>query len=391
MQSGPSLEMNPLVDCAGTILSLVTQLKNTASHPDIRLLYQKTVELVREYERQLRDYQIDPETVFNARYALCALIDETVLNTPWGSHSFWSTESLLTSFHRETWGGEHVYQILEIALRAPDQSRNILELIYICMSLGFMGKLRVVERGTIQHDEIRDRIFRTLRPHMGDYQKELSPQWQSNEKRFNRLRGLVPTWVIMSVLTMIIVGVYMGFSWHLNELSNPIHTEIHALVPWGVSKEAKKLPPPVEEVDQANTIRRLLQPEIQKGLVEIEGIPGQITIMLNNKGLFASGTAKVATAIAPVLQKIADALEQTEGEIFVIGHTDNIPIFTPKFPSNWHLSVDRAKAVSTKIAINDALKSRITAEGRGDTEPLYPNDTSKNRALNRRVEIILLQ
>ena len=383
--------MNPLVDAAGTILSLVTQLRNTPSHPDVRLLYQKTVELVREYERRLRDYQIDPETVFNARYTLCALIDETVLNTPWGSHSFWSTESLLTSFHRETWGGEHVYQILENAFRAPDYSRNLLELIYIAMSLGFMGKLRVVERGTIQHDEIRDRIFRVLRPHMGDYQKELSPNWRSTEKRFTRLRGLVPTWVIMSVLSLIIVGVFMGFSWHLNELSNPVHKDIHALVPWGPTKEQKKLPPPKEEVDQANKLRRLLQPEIQKDLVEIEGIPGQITIRINNRGLFASGTAKVATGILPVLQKIADALNQTEGEIFIIGHTDNVPIFTPKFPSNWHLSMARAKAVSAKIAINDALKKRITVEGRGDTEPLYENTTKEGRSLNRRVEISLLQ
>ena len=383
--------MNPLVDAAGTILSLVTQLRNTASHPDVQLLYQKAIELVREYERRLRDYQIDPQTISNARYTLCALIDETVLNTPWGNHSFWSTKSLLTTFDHQTWGGEYVYQILENCLRAPDQNRNLLELIYIAMSLGFMGKLRVIERGTIQHDEIRDRAFRTLRPHMGDYQKELSPHWKSTEKRFTRLRGLIPTWVIMSVLSLIIVGIFIGFSKHLNQLSNPVHKDIHALVPWGPTKEQKQLPPPKEEIDQADKLRQLLRTEIQQDLVEVEGIPGQITIRINNRGLFPSGTAKVATGILPLLQKIADALTQTEGEIFIIGHTDNIPIFTTKFPSNWHLSVARAKAVSAKIAINDALKQRITVEGRGDTEPLYENTTKEGRSLNRRVEIILLQ
>ncbi len=386
-----SLGMNPLVDAAGTILSLASQLQNTASHPDIRTLHRQASELIREFESNLRDHAIDPDTSFSAKYAMCAILDEIILNTPWGSHSFWSTESLLTTFHRETWGGEHVYQIIDTALQQPQQNHDLLELIYLCLSLGFMGKLRVTDRGTIQHDEIRDKIFRSLRPHMGDFDKELSPNCLSKEKKFNKLSGLIPAWVIISVLCLILFGVFAGFSWKLTQDSDPVFKDIHALVPWKPIVDKVTQPQSPEIKSDGKTLRQLLQQEIIAGKLEIDEIPGQITILLYNEGLFPSGTANVSANYSAILDKVANALQSVKGDLFVVGHTDNIPIFTPRFPSNWHLSVARSKAVVAQLKSSNALSRAITAEGRGDTEPLYENNSKQNRALNRRVEILILQ
>ena len=90
----------------------------------------------------------------------------------------------------------------------------------------------------------------------------------------------------------------------------------------------------------------------------------------------------------PLLKRIAEAISGVEGQVVVAGHSDNIPIHTIRFPSNWHLSVARAEAV-TKILQQGSPTTVITAEGRADNEPLVPNDSPENRARNRRVEIIL--
>ncbi|THB66959.1 MAG: hypothetical protein D6B27_05485 [Gammaproteobacteria bacterium] len=394
--------MNPIIDAAGTIFSLVNQLQNTANHPDIRSLHRQASELIRDFEKRLRDLNIDPDTIFSAKYAMCAIVDEIVLNTPWGSHSFWSTESLLTTFHRETWGGEHVYQILEVALRNPEQNRYLLELLHLCLSLGFMGKLRVTDRGALQHDEIRDKIYRALRNQIGDYNKVLSPNPTSEQRKFKKLTGLIPAWVIISILCLILFGVYAGFSWSLSEKSQPVFTEIHALVPNTKPKVEKQQDIQIASPEQntfipvkkeyAKTLREILSKEISQNKLDVkDDIPGQVTVVLRSNGLFRSGAAKVSKNYSRILKKIGNALIDIEGDIQVIGHTDSDGIHTLRFPSNWHLSIARAKAVTSQLTKIPELDGRIVTEGRGATEPLVENNSRTNKALNRRVEILILQ
>jgi type VI secretion system protein ImpK len=91
------------------------------------------------------------------------------------------------------------------------------------------------------------------------------------------------------------------------------------------------------------------------------------------------------------LERIAQALNQVEGGVLVVGHTDNVPIRSLRFPSNWHLSRARAQAVTKILSHHLELPERIQSEGRGSAEPLVPNDSPQNRARNRRVEITLLK
>jgi len=88
-----------------------------------------------------------------------------------------------------------------------------------------------------------------------------------------------------------------------------------------------------------------------------------------------------------VLDKIAKALEAIPGRIIVSGHTDNIAIRTPRFPSNWHLSLARASAVVKYMDNVGELTGRMLPEGRGENEPVADNETTEGRAKNRRVVI----
>jgi len=107
------------------------------------------------------------------------------------------------------------------------------------------------------------------------------------------------------------------------------------------------------------------------------------------KGMFASSSATVEQAFLPVLNRIGEAVNVEPGPLLVTGHSDNIPIRSVKFPSNWHLSVARADAVKQILAQKVKDPSRLTAEGKADNQPIAPNTTPEGREQNRRVEVVL--
>jgi type VI secretion system protein ImpK len=142
-------------------------------------------------------------------------------------------------------------------------------------------------------------------------------------------------------------------------------------------------------VRQESGLRDYLQNEINAGLAEVRDIPqGQVVIM-GGDGLFASGRAEVRSDSVPLLLAIGDALGQVQGRVLITGHTDDIPINSLRYPSNWHLSEARANAVQ-QILTTRVAPERLSAEGLADTRPVVANDTAANRAQNRRVEITLL-
>ena len=114
-------------------------------------------------------------------------------------------------------------------------------------------------------------------------------------------------------------------------------------------------------------------------------------IVVRGDGLFRSGGSVVKAGDIDLLKRIASALDEFPGKVLVTGHTDSDPIRTLKFPSNWHLSVARAKSVLGVLAADSSDSSRFEAEGRGDKEPLATNKTKAGKALNRRVEVTVLR
>ncbi|MDX1453790.1 MAG: flagellar motor protein MotB [Oleiphilaceae bacterium] len=154
---------------------------------------------------------------------------------------------------------------------------------------------------------------------------------------------------------------------------------------------AKKLEEMNEDAEaKAIEMASKLQEEVSKDMVEIETKGRKIVIRVQEKGAFASGSAELQYDFLPVLDKLIEILQDVEGGIAVEGHTDDIPINTYEFPSNWDLSVARALEVAHGLFDSGEIEqSRFTITGFADTRPLVPNDTPENRAKNRRVEIIL--
>ncbi|WP_162500909.1 OmpA family protein [Modicisalibacter coralii] len=123
--------------------------------------------------------------------------------------------------------------------------------------------------------------------------------------------------------------------------------------------------------------------------VEVSRVKGGINLRIQDHLLFGSGDADLTDPGRDVVQGLVSLLEQYEGEISVEGHTDSVPIDTPRFPSNWELSSARATAILRYLVKAGVDPSRLRAVGYADTRPLQSNATNQGRAANRRVEILI--
>jgi chemotaxis protein MotB len=139
-----------------------------------------------------------------------------------------------------------------------------------------------------------------------------------------------------------------------------------------------------------DNLRAVLREEIGKGLLEIKTQDDEIVIRIREKGSFPSGRAALQKNFLSVLKKIGIVLNDVEGKIIVAGHTDDVPIATRLYPSNWLLSAARAATVVHYLhKYAHVSPSRMQIRAHADTQPIAPNKTAENRAKNRRVEIIV--
>jgi type VI secretion system protein ImpK len=132
-----------------------------------------------------------------------------------------------------------------------------------------------------------------------------------------------------------------------------------------------------------------LQPEVDRKLVTLSDSNGRLLVRINNSGLFSVGSAEVSSEFRGLLERIGGALAADKFRAVVVGYTDNVPIRTIQFPSNWHLSEARASAVGKILSAYTGPEAIVT-EGRADSSPLASNDTAEGREANRRTEILVL-
>ncbi|MCB9728891.1 MAG: OmpA family protein [Deltaproteobacteria bacterium] len=155
-----------------------------------------------------------------------------------------------------------------------------------------------------------------------------------------------------------------------------------------VEHDLEKLSP------EALLIRQRFAEELEDKRLEIEVLPDRIIIRLPEQGVFPSGSAALDDSFLPILGKIRGELAEIPGSIVVAGHTDDVPIATARFRSNWDLSAARASSVVHVLLSPEADDEyidprRVVAQGYADTRPLVPNEDAESRARNRRVDIIL--
>jgi type VI secretion system protein ImpK len=218
--------LNPLVNAASTLLAVFSKTRESLSHPNVGSLHQQLDREIKAFDMEARKVGVKEDTVMIARYILCTILDEAVLNTPWGAESAWNQRTLLGTFHKETAGGEKFFAILDRLRNSPAENIDVLELIYICLSLGYEGKYRIVARGRDQLEQLRDDLFYIIRSYRGEYERSLSPCWQGLANSRNTLLNYIPMWVVASVFVGLMALTYSGFRYWLDQSSSAVSQQL---------------------------------------------------------------------------------------------------------------------------------------------------------------------
>ena len=385
----PLVGTNPLLAQASPLLNTVATIRRTLSHRDPSGLREDLLRALGDFERGARQANGNPEQIQIARYCLCSMLDEAVSLMPWGESSGWSQRSLLVSLHGETFGGEKVFKYLNDAMESPRRNLDLLELMYACLALGFEGRYHVVDNGRAQVDALRDQVNATIRRERGEAERDLSGKWRGVERAPQPLVRRVPAWLVLATAGLLLFVVFVAFTMLLAGRSDPVFAALAAVRADPGKYEpiaAPNLPPPVAPTPR---LTPLLAGEIQAGQLEVTEDALVSHVVIRGDSFFAPGKADIKTDLIPVINRIAEAMDKLPGSIVVIGHTDDKAIRSLRFPSNFELSLERARGVASLIDAKLKDRNRIRTEGAAEARPLAPNDTPEGRAKNRRVEITL--
>ena len=324
-------------------------------------------------------------------------MDEFVMGTPWGAGSIWNKQSLLSMFHKETHGGDRFFQMLKKLMQNPSRNIDLLELLYVCLALGFQGRYRVSRDGMNELAEIRESLYDTIRELREESEPALSPNWEGLRKSAMSKPPILPAWLSVSIVIMLLVGIFSLWRMGLGNYADPVRANL-----MNVGREESLLPTrllaptaPVHIPDPSPprfALREFLSPEIDRRQVSVSELPDRIVVSIPGDNLFATGSEFINSEYHEIFRRIGEGLQQTTGRIMVVGHSDNVPMRrNRRFGSNFELSQARAESVVTLLRETISKPGRMVAEGLGDTRPIAPNTDASGRARNRRVEITLLE
>ena len=385
---------SPLLAAASPLLQLLARLRNTLTPPDAGDLRERAVAAMRRFERDAQAAGVPAELLQPSHYALCASLDDVVLNTPWGSEGDWALHSLISTFHNEVRSGERFFEILIRLRQNPAKFLSVLEIMYQCLALGFMGRYRLSPRGPAEIDSLREDLYAVIASARAPADVELSPAWRGVDAPYRPMARRLPLWVAGSAGLAVLGGLFIWFSLGLADGSDAAYEQAMRTPPVTMPAIARSGPiqplkmPPAGPGALAR-LKTFLQPEIVAGQVEVVGTESAAIVRTRQLSLFGAGSASLVDKAVPLLERIGAALKSETGSVQVVGYTDDQPIRTVRFPSNFQLSASRANAASTIIAETIGDHSRLSTEGRADADPIAPNTTPDGRAANRRIEIVL--
>ncbi len=409
----PKTGTNQIVAAASPVLAAAVRIASDRGRaPDIDRLRRAMVAAMRKFETEALATGMDTRALRAARYALCATVDDMVLSTPWGANSGWAQQTMTSIFHNEVSGGERFFDILEQMQQDLGNNEPVVELMYLCLSLGMIGKYRVMPRGVAALTELREGVYRTIRQRRGDFERELSPRWKGINAGARPLTRRIPLWAIgLGTLTAACL-MYIIFTFLLASVSEVAFAELFALPPRGAivvpraplpALAAAPAPAPVPAPaptpaaqavirgSLAGKLRQFLAPEIRQGIVAVLDDAQTTTVRLSAPNMFASGTAALNGSYVPLIGRIAEAMNDEPGVVQINGYTDDQPIRTARFPSNFELSQARAEAVADIVKPKLKDPKRIKVQGKGQADPIADNKTAEGRQQNRRTEFVLVR
>ncbi|QDC10314.1 hypothetical protein FHY55_14130 [Oceanicola sp. D3] len=394
--SGMSADANPIVASCASLLVLFGRLRSQVVDMHAVPLMQHVTEEIEASEERMLEAGVDQTDALIAKYCICGTADDIVQNLPGTDRGVWLQYSMSARFFNKRTAGVGFFQEVDKALQNPIHKYHLLELMLICMQLGFEGQYRATQGGDVKLGQIKRGIYEALRRVKSRGDDDISPRWKGIEMAARRSFTKVPVWAYAILASAVLAGGYFGMRLMLTTEGNALTTEMRNLHPQEMIELVRRtsgpiapppLPPPPPETGQLD---RLKEAFAGNGAIDVAVKGDFIVIKLDNSILFDSGKADVKEEFIPLGEDIAQVLEQEPGPIRFIGHTDSDKLSgRGKYKNNFELSVARAKSVAGVITPLLSNPERVEVDGRGEDEPIASNDTSEGKAQNRRVEIMI--
>lgn len=221
--------INPLIGAAAPLFTLAGKLPHLITSPDLPKLYHDLAHEIKAFENKAQHHNYRAQTIFAARFALCAWLDEIILQTPWGNNPHWRQENLLTAFQQEDWDGEKIFLMLQRICDDPAIHIDLLELLYLCLSLGFEGKYRNVERGHAQLAQIVDELYKIIQQQRGEFSKRLTINPVAHKDTVKIRYRLWPKRIAIATTFSLLLAVYSTLNFTLDHHANKLLQEISQL------------------------------------------------------------------------------------------------------------------------------------------------------------------
>jgi type VI secretion system protein ImpK len=387
---------NVMIEAAGPVLLLLGRLRASLMHARFSNLMDQMAEAIDGFDKELRANSVTQEMATEAKYIVCATADDIVQHIPSEDRHVWTQYSMLSRFFGERIGGVKFFEKLDKAKQDPVVNYDLLELMYACLALGFQGRYRTEGSGVVTLQTIQRNLYETLRRVRPRTSLDLSPNWPGQEMPAVTSTFKVPMWSIAAVATALLGILYLTLRFLLGGNAETVAEEVGRLVPSqqvSLLRPLPVVPPPPPPArprsSQLDCLRIALAEEIASGAVSLEENANSIILRVAGFASFASGRAEILDTFQGAGRKIAAALDKQPGNIRVIGHTDSDKISNSRFPSNFHLSVERANAVARLFRPGLSQPDRLEIEGKGPDQPVASNETAAGKARNRRVDVIV--
>lgn len=400
----PRSHHNPLMRAFAPLLEFAPELENAIAPENPEVLRTRLLEeLVRARDAVVASGS--PLTRADAAaWAVAATLDDLALNTPWGGASVWPRQPLVVMLRGDVDAGAQFFSRLEELERHPGRDRDMLELMYLCLALGFRGKYRVPGRaGDRSLSAVRTTAARFLRDVDGE-DAPLSPNWRGVAAADHRQRFTVPIWVMAATAVVLATVIHVGLSMNLSSQATELATLVRALPPNDrveierVRREAPAEAPPIEiapvEIELLPEFAAAAPPSLAAALKGRESVSLATLIVQNSSPeVFQSARATLTAGFEPLIAAIARVILENEeviGQITVVGHTDSVPLQRSNpLSTNQRLSEARALTIADLLVAQGVPRDRVRSEGRAATDPIADNATREGRALNRRVEVLV--
>ena len=219
--------LNPLVDAAGYLFSILGKLKQLKTYRQLKKLQTELLQEIHHLHATIKNQGYSTEYAAVCQYIVCATIDDILSSTAWGGNNQWDAYSLLSTLNQDTQHQDKFFSIMERTIKEPLLYIDLMELMYLCLSMGYKGQYRNTEHSQLQLEQITNNLYKHIRTYRGHFSKTLSPTPLKTHKAQPSSSSPQHSLIFIFIVTAcIIMAIFVSLGYLMDVISNEAYSII---------------------------------------------------------------------------------------------------------------------------------------------------------------------